>query len=93
MTGDATYSNPVCCIQLVILVELIISQVSIMSRTYICLCISHRCASGTVTLPSGETQAGRFVSRQTLNNHCNAEEALYKNANKEGTQLEGMLVI
>ena len=44
---------------------------------YIWLCVSHKCAGGTVILPSGETQAGRFVSCQTLNNHCKADEALY----------------
>jgi len=72
-----------------------------MSRKYVCLCISHRCASGTVTLPSGETHAGKFVSRPTLNQHCNADEALYKNTENEGLQsdssnaarLEGMLII
>ena len=93
-----------CYIQLVMqlnTVELIILQASIMSRKYICLCISHRCASETVTLPSGETQAGKFVSRQTLNNYCNANKALYKNTKKESlksdssnaAQLEGMLMI
>jgi len=53
---------------------------------HICLCISHKCANGTVTLPLGETQAGKFVSRQTLNNHCNADEELYENTKDKGLQ-------
>ena len=68
---------------------------------YICLCTSHRCASGIVKLPSGETQAGKFVSRQTLNNHCKADEALYEDTKNAGLQsdnsnaawLEGTLMI
>jgi hypothetical protein len=70
---------------------------------YVCLCTSHRCADGTVKLPSGETQPGKFVSRQTLNNHCKADEALYEDTKNEGLQsdnrnaarleLEGMLMI
>ncbi len=53
---------------------------------YVCLCISHRCADGTITLPSGERQAGKFVSRQTLNNHHNTDEALYEKSNNESLQ-------
>ena len=59
-----------------------------MSRksNYVCLCISHKCANETVTLPSGETQAGKFVSCQTLNNHCKADERLYENTKHEVLQ-------
>jgi hypothetical protein len=53
---------------------------------YVCLCTSYKCANGTITLPSGETQAGKFVSHQTLNTHCKADEALYENMKNEGLQ-------
>jgi hypothetical protein len=63
---------------------------------YICLC--HRCANGILKLPSGEIQAGKFVSRQTLNNHCKADEALYEDTRNTGlntndARLEGTLMI
>ena len=53
---------------------------------YVCLCVSHRCGDGIVTLPLGEKQAGKLVSRQTLNNHCKADEVLYESTKNEGPQ-------
>ncbi len=58
---------------------------------YICLCLSYRCSDKFVTLPSGEKQPGKLVSRATLNNHCKADEALYDGTKSEGSTSTGKL--
>jgi hypothetical protein len=74
-------------IQPLIKLQLIILKAGMSRKSgHVCLCISYKCANRTITLPSGETQAGKFVSRQTLNKHCKADEALYENMKNEGLQ-------